>query len=834
MIVDINEFIVKPVPKKAESVVVNIKNIDLREKTSINREDVMDRLQKLMKGLSVSPLELDISEAESEALSKTEKSEEKSESEALSKTEKSEETQEPEKSESEAEEEEKGEEETKEPDEKKKSRKTKKQQSIQEDIDKVTFSEEEPTPSHKKPKTFTTVRTEIVEKMRTLLDKYGEMTCENLDTRVQKQVVIDYLKMGSPHRGLLVYHGLGSGKTCISIAVAEGLKSEKQIIVMTPSSLKTNFFKEIKKCGDESYRINQRWTKKRITDRKEAEKWSNIMSLDVDYILEKGVWIGDKERVSELTAAEEEQVNAQIDTMIRAKYKHISYDKVTEEMIKKLTADGSKNPFDNCVVIVDEAHNFAKKEMRFYEYLMSATDCKLVFLTGTPIVDSPHEIAYLFNMLRGYVKTWAFPLDSASATAIKKMFEKTGDKVEYKDKKLCITRNPFESDTNDKKFVKDVMNTLSKNGIEAKEPKVTNYKILPDDEKTFDSKYSREWFQRRILGLTSYFKGAPEELFPKYDANRDFVVIRTPMSEYQKEEYESALKKDDKEKTQSRQVCNFPEKKGDKPLSKEVLELMSPKLLALIENIEDEPESRQLVYSEISCDIVKDVLLGNGFSEFKLVKSAGDLWDVEEEDKEDKETPKFVYFSGIKDEVEKEKVRSIFNGEDADIKSNIRVIIIGPEDAEGVSLKNTRFVHILEPSRSCTRLEQVVGRARRVCSHVALPKEEQTVKAYLYMSTLPKEETTDQQIFETANTKNNMIQEVLSTIKETAIDCGLYDKDAVCFEETPTIPKGSKTAIVGGRKYLVDKEQSLYDFHTKKKFGKLVQEGEKWEVREPT
>jgi hypothetical protein len=225
------------------------------------------------------------------------------------------------------------------------------------------------------------------------------------------------------------------------------------------------------------------------------------------------------------------------------------------------------------------------------------------------------------------------------------------------------------------------------------------------------------------------------------------------------------------------------------------------------------------------------VLLGNGFSEFKLVKSAGDLWDVQEEDKE---TPKFVYFSGIKDEVEKEKVRNIFNGEDADIKSNIRVIIIGPEDAEGVSLKNTRFVHILEPSRSCTRLEQVVGRARRVCSHVALPKEEQTVKAYLYMSTLPKEETTDQQIFETANTKNNMIQEVLSTIKETAIDCGLYDKDAVCIEETPSIPKGSKTAIVGGRKYLVDKEQSLYDFHTKKKFGKLVQEGEKWEVREPT
>ena len=33
----------------------------------------------------------------------------------------------------------------------------------------------------------------------------------------------------SPNRGVLVYHGLGSGKTCTSIGVAEGLKTNKDI-----------------------------------------------------------------------------------------------------------------------------------------------------------------------------------------------------------------------------------------------------------------------------------------------------------------------------------------------------------------------------------------------------------------------------------------------------------------------------------------------------------------------------------------------------------------------------------------------------------------------------
>ena len=47
--------------------------------------------------------------------------------------------------------------------------------------------------------------------------------------------------------------------TCSSIALAEGMKSEKPVYLMTKASLKTNYFTELKKCGDALYRKNQHW-----------------------------------------------------------------------------------------------------------------------------------------------------------------------------------------------------------------------------------------------------------------------------------------------------------------------------------------------------------------------------------------------------------------------------------------------------------------------------------------------------------------------------------------------------------------------------------------------
>ena len=56
--------------------------------------------------------------------------------------------------------------------------------------------------------------------------------------------------------------------------------------------------------------------------------------------------------------------------------------------------------------------------------------------------------------------------------------------------------------------------------------------------------------------------------------------------------------------------------------------------------------------------------------------------------------------------------------------------MITASGAEGISLRNVRYVHLVDPYWHPVRLEQVIGRARRICSHKDLPPELQTVTVY--------------------------------------------------------------------------------------------------------
>jgi hypothetical protein len=51
----------------------------------------------------------------------------------------------------------------------------------------------------------------------------------------------------------------------------------------------------------------------------------------------------------------------------------------------------------------------------------------------------------------------------------------------------------------------------------------------------------------------------------------------------------------------------------------------------------------------------------------------------------------------------------------------IKIFMITSSGAEGISLKNVRYVHITEPYWHPVRTAQVIGRAIRICSHEDLP-----------------------------------------------------------------------------------------------------------------
>ena len=77
---------------------------------------------------------------------------------------------------------------------------------------------------------------------------YDKIIDESDDPKVKNSYqlfVKGYLSLESPFRGLLVYHGLGTGKTATSVITAEGL-SPLPINKFLPASLEGNYIAEIK------------------------------------------------------------------------------------------------------------------------------------------------------------------------------------------------------------------------------------------------------------------------------------------------------------------------------------------------------------------------------------------------------------------------------------------------------------------------------------------------------------------------------------------------------------------------------------------------------------
>ena len=334
-----------------------------------------------------------------------------------------------------------------------------------------------------------------------LLNNIENNSCDNVSKNTDlkllthQKVVRDYLNLYTPYRGLLIYHMLGSGKTCTSIAIAEGMKTQRPIVLMTPASLKTNFFYELKKCGDLMYRRNQYWEFINTDGKPEyIDILSKVLLISRETIEKnKGAWLVDitekESNYNKLSTQEQSSIDQQIDMMIRSKYLDINYNGLTKKIFNDLTEDLTKNPFDNCTVIIDEAHNFVSRIVNklkkpnsisyiMYEYLMRANNARIILVTGTPIINYPNELGILFNILRGYIKKWTFQLNikntapsgfKVNHVEIIKYFKREGlntyDYIEYTGNKLIITRNPFgfiNTEKNEKEIKKGGKNKSKK------------------------------------------------------------------------------------------------------------------------------------------------------------------------------------------------------------------------------------------------------------------------------------------------------------------------------------------------------------------------------------
>jgi hypothetical protein len=121
----------------------------------------------------------------------------------------------------------------------------------------------------------------------------------------------------------------------------------------------------------------------------------------------------------------------------------------------------------------------------------------------------------------------------------------------------------------------------------------------------------------------------------------------------------------------------------------------------------------------------------------------------------------------------------------------LKAMMITKSGSEGISLKNVRRVHILEPYWNNIRLDQVIGRAIRTGSHLNLPLSKRNVQVFYYMSTMNEEQsktttqlikstdkgkTSDELVKDIADRKTKIIAGFLKNLKEASIDCRVHSK----------------------------------------------------------
>ena len=173
----------------------------------------------------------------------------------------------------------------------------------------------------------------------------------------------------------------------------------------------------------------------------------------------------------------------------------------------------------------------------------------------------------------------------------------------------------------------------------------------------------------------------------------------------------------------------------------------------------------------------------------------------------------FIIITGSTDEsgddipeIKQKIIRQVFNNIENKEGKLIKLVLGSKVMNEGVTLENTREVHILDVHYNLGKVDQAIGRAIRNCKHMNLITDKYRypkVNVYRYVVSVKDGLSTDEILYQKAELKYILIKKVERLLKEVAIDCPMLlpgnkfkeeiEKYKGCVEPTlENIKKGKK------------------------------------------
>ena len=571
------------------------------------------------------------------------------------------------------------------------------------------------------------------------------------------------LSPDTDNRGVLLFHGVGVGKTCSAVQIATNFVHfySNRTLVILPSNLENNFRKELFNIDRVNFasRTYDNCHGNRYLDR--IPDWHllgpTVLSREVQKMINTEFEFMGFLRV----------VNLLNRMASIAKRHHVRKEDAANDIRAQIRAR-----FSDRVVVIDEVHNIrtmddsneeshaAKLFPKALRMIMrDAIGIRLVMLTATPMFNNANEITWLM----------------------------------------------------------DVMYSCDKTGTHYD----TNVEFTRDDKLTAASKANLGYFARHYV---SYLRGQDPEHFPARLENVDddtrfahptvafngvdelrpvdtLVLTASRMGKVQRAAYVETVRTTKGTNAMSRldQISNLmypgtdsygaegfrmmfqgesvPLRYRDtveERLTEKSLETHGCKLASILRHVRT-AEGIVLVYSSY---IYSGLLpLAIALEHAGYTKYGVPLLQQQGEGAGKKKggyimiTAKQWLSANNDDELRVLNDPSNSNGE------RIKVVLISQAGSEGLDLKCVREIHVMEPWHNLNKLEQVIGRGVRFRSHDALPKEKRNVTVFRHVALLSKKvESINYQRYRRAAGKQRRIEAVEAVLSRNALDCPLNIK----------------------------------------------------------
>jgi len=659
------------------------------------------------------------------------------------------------------------------------------------------------------------------------LKKYRDDVCGGKFSLKSQQVfVANYINPNTPYTGLLIFHGTGTGKTCAAIAIAENFKDQvkrygtKIHILVSGPLIKEQWKSELVKCTKDTYinssvlqsgfvnnELKQQIQRDAIMN---ALQFYRITSYRNFYRRVLGEKITDKE------------VNEE-GKIIKTYRKDIEGDIERDISIDKL------ENLDNTILIIDEAQNFVGNDQgkALRKIIENSKNLKIILMSATPMKNFGDEIVELINFLRPIndqierdkiftsERNHLMGLKEGAEPYLKKMLNgyisyfrgndtlvfAKGVEMGEQIKELLFSKivrcrmNEFQ-----KEVYLRTLEEYSKDALDKESTASANF-VFPvlDEEKKY------------ILG--TYSKNGVTTVLSQLKTSRELYLSKLNERFFNNEV--TNLNEILRESTSGISITGLL-------LHESKLQIFSTKFYEALKNINDMVDGKEgsktcFVYSnlvKVGIDLFEEVLKANGYLEYRddglyaLTDSireyrTGLLYGefIRKYPGEKFNPATYLAFTGENEgdenvqPEEKQRLLNVFNSIQNKEGRDIKLILGSRVMNEGITLENVRAVHILDVYYNFARVQQVIGRAIRLCKHYRVMTEDDPypeVKIYKYVVSLESGKlSSEEDLYRKAELKFILVKKVERMMKEASIDCPI-NYHANVFPEEVEASKGCR------------------------------------------